>query len=99
MSIKLSYIDEYADLDSGGQDGSCEVGHVDAEQVTHFLGSWGRNIGVTMKDVKGGCWMNWEGLSKWSETEEIMMVVVVYVCKCVYQCRRAWRPGQSDAPS
>lgn len=29
----------HCDLDSGRQDGPCEVGHVDAQEVTHFLRS------------------------------------------------------------
>lgn len=31
----------HCDLDSGRQDGPCEVGHVDAQEVTHFLRSCG----------------------------------------------------------
>lgn len=37
--VEPSCIDCYADLDSGGEDRSCKVGHIDAQQVTHFLGS------------------------------------------------------------
>lgn len=31
----------HCNLDSGRQDGPCEVGHVDAQEVTHFLRSCG----------------------------------------------------------
>lgn len=35
----------HCDLDSGRQDGPCEVGHVDAQEVTHFLRSCGDKRG------------------------------------------------------
>lgn len=35
----------HCDLDSGRQDGPCEVGHVDAQEVTHFLRSCGGKTG------------------------------------------------------
>lgn len=35
----------HCDLDSGRQDGPCEVGHVDAQEVTHFLRSCGDKTG------------------------------------------------------
>lgn len=36
----------HCDLDSGRQDGPCEVGHIDAQEVTHFLRSCGDKTGV-----------------------------------------------------
>lgn len=62
-------------------------------------------MGVILEDVRGGCWMNHECLSKRSETDSMHRGNDddggggASVLMCVYQCRQAWRPGQSDAPS
>lgn len=34
-------MDYDADLNSGRQDGFCELSHIDAQEVTDFLCSWG----------------------------------------------------------
>lgn len=57
----------HCDLDSGRQDGPCEVGHVDAQEVTHFLRSCGDKkgggVGNSMQTKRereklgaNGCW-------------------------------------------
>lgn len=50
-----------------------------------------------MDELGGFNQMKWDRLR--TQRKLWMMMIMVLLCKCVYQCHQAWRPGQSDAPS
>lgn len=76
-----------ADLDSGGQDGSSEFGHIDAQEVTHFLCSCGEkenhqefNLNQTQEPNEAH-WRNdgvlpvSSGMDAWSECRSFLNVM------------------------
>lgn len=48
------------DLNSGWKNRSAEVGHVDAQQVTDFLGGCRRDIEVIMEEVSDNSRVEWD---------------------------------------